>query len=239
MDKVVVVVFAVLALVLACLGVVHNARRAKYEAFDNNTDYIGKTLRVWDKSTAAGLNVQSGGSLCVGGTCMDEQSLRNVNALVNGSGAHGRYIKLQMQQPGCMNLESMNVYSMPGGPDIALNKPVTKSSGWGNDAYPGANLTDGNINTLMHSSCQDAAWAICDLGSVQPISQITIVNRTDCCQSRIHGTIVSILDGNQNTVYTSLPLTGTLGETGYEQGDSYRQYVLYPPDAIPVGVNPY
>ncbi len=81
----------------------------------------------------------------------------------------------------------------------------------------------------MHTSCYDSPWVLVDLGSVVPISSIVIYNRTDCCGERTNGIILSILDQNQNTVYTASPISAP------PAGGSYPIYTYTLPNISPVG----
>jgi len=122
----------------------------------------------------------------------------------------GRYIKLQYNHQECLNLAQILVYRMAGGPNIITpNTGVTKSSGYQGDTYPSANFVNGRGDTFVHSSCYDVPWIQIDLGSPMSIYKIVVVNRKDCCQSRINGTTLYVLDNDSAPVYISNPITST------------------------------
>jgi len=123
----------------------------------------------------------------------------------------GRYIKLQYNHQECLNLAQIRVFSTKGGPNvIKTSTSVSKSSIYaGNDMFPNRNFVDGTENTFVHTSCGDVPWIQVDLGSEMPIYKIVIVNRKDCCQGRILGTVLSILNADQNPVYFSASVSST------------------------------
>jgi hypothetical protein len=69
------------------------------------------------------------------------------------------------------------------------------------------NLTDDDLNTIAHTNCSERGWMMIDLGSVMAIGNVQVINRKDCCQDRLVGTVVELLDTNKNVVYTSSPLS--------------------------------
>jgi Extracellular link domain/F5/8 type C domain len=123
---------------------------------------------------------------------------------VKNDGMMGRYIKLQYNHVDCLNLAGIEVYSKKRGKNIVTPQTVVrKSSGYYGDQFPNQNYVDGNNNTFVHSSCGDVPWIQIDLGSVKPIYKVIIINRYDCCQSRILGSKLIIYDGNGSPTYNS------------------------------------
>jgi hypothetical protein len=126
----------------------------------------------------------------------------------------GRYIRLDYNHVNCLNLAQILVYSSEGGPNlITAQTPVTRSSVgyWGN-IYPSANFVNQKGNqwgNFVHTSCGDVPWIEVDLGSVVRIHKVVVWNRQDCCQSRVVGTVLSILDGDREKVYISNPIRTT------------------------------
>lgn len=152
----------------------------------------------------------------------------------------GRYIRLQMNDIGCLNLGEIAVFTEQGGNNIINpNTPVTKSSGFQGDQFPSKNLVDGNINTFTHTSCNEIAWIIVDLGTMVPIYKIIITNRQDCCFARANGLVLSILDDKQQTVYKANPITdksgnSTNGQTT-DQNLGYMTFTYFPPNPKVLG----
>lgn len=125
----------------------------------------------------------------------------------------GRYIRLQYNHYECLNLAQILVYSKDGGPNIINSStPVTKSSGYQGDIFPSSNFVNqkGTVfYNFVHTSCYDVPWIEVDLGSVIPIYKIVVWNRVDCCQSRILGTVLSILNQDREQVYIANPINST------------------------------
>jgi hypothetical protein len=133
----------------------------------------------------------------------------------------GQFIKLVYNHTECLNLAQIKVYATKGGPNIvtpSMSKQVTKSSGYQGDMYPVQNFVDGVGQTFVHTSCGDVPWIQLDLGSMTTIYKIVVVNRADCCQSRVLGTTLQIMDNDGATVYISNPV-----------GSTNRTYAWFPP----------
>lgn len=163
--------------------------------------------------------------------------------VISNATVSGRYIKLQQKQIGCMNLSDIKVYSKNGNNIITPNMIVTKSSTFGNpDVFPGSLLVDGDINTFAHTSCSDIGWFLIDLGSIIPISKIVITNRTSCCRQRATGIVLTILDEQQNILYTANPITDKKNRTSFTENDNndadfYLTFTYYPPNPNVFGNN--
>eukprot|EP00121_Abeoforma_whisleri_P006345 Awhi_evm1s5770 len=76
--------------------------------------------------------------------------------------------------------------------NLALGKYVTSSSASPN--YPPPLLVDGISTNFMHTAKEADPWVEIDLGATYHIGDIIIRNRADCCQERIVGFKVQILD---------------------------------------------
>ena len=134
----------------------------------------------------------------------------------------GRYIKIQYNRHECLNLAEIRVYSTNGGPNIInRNTPVTKSSGYQGDMFPGRNFVDGDTGqtyNFVHTSCGDIPWVQVDLGSMINIFKVVVFNRVDCCQSRILGAKLQIMNSENEMVYASNEVNST-----------NRTYAWFPP----------
>jgi uncharacterized small protein (DUF1192 family) len=165
--------------------------------------------------------------------------------MVNTQVIRGRYIRLENKQVGCMNLADIAVYSDKNGKNIIQPSiKITKSSPYGNpDQYPEKNLMDENTNTMLVTSCQDAPSVLIDLGSVLPIYKVVITNRKDCCRQRANGTVLSILDNQQNAIFVSNPIKDKKQRITYEENntennnltDYYYTFTYFPPYPVPFG----
>src|SRR5205814_5922170 len=103
--------------------------------------------------------------------------------------------------------------------NLAFNKPATQSSNLNNDPVNfGAQKavdgnTDGNYgvsNSITHTSNETNAWWQVDLGSVQPIENIVLWNRTDCCTQRLSNFYLFVSDDP----FTSTSIATTLAQPG-------------------------
>ena len=128
------------------------------------------------------------------------------NTPFNGAVVSGRYVRLHLPRVECMNIAEVDVLDKYGN-RLAFNKPVTMSSGYQGNKFPGGNLVNGNRSDFAHTSCYDEPWMEIDLGSVSDIARVRVTNRVDGGQDRLAGTIVSILDNKRNIVFRSAPLT--------------------------------
>jgi hypothetical protein len=78
--------------------------------------------------------------------------------------------------------------------------------------FPSKNFVDddtGETYNFVHTSCSDIPWIEVNLGKMTDIYKVVIYNRVDCCQSRILGAVLQIMDNGRNTVYTSNQITTT------------------------------
>lgn len=82
--------------------------------------------------------------------------------------------------------------------DLALNRPTSQSSIWGN--YSGALAVDGNTNgdlsrgSVFHTLPEKSPWFEVDLGSPQSLALVRVWNRTDCCQERLNDFWIFVSD---------------------------------------------
>ena len=156
----------------------------------------------------------------------------------------GRYIRLEKKEVGCINLADIAVYSDKNGENIIRpTMKITKSSTYGNpDQYPEKNFMDGNPDTMLVTSCNDAGWILIDLGAVVPIYKVVITNRKDCCRQRANGTILSIQDNNQTAIYIANPIKDKKGRIvsieaseNTNMTDYYYTFTYFPPYPVAFG----
>ena len=89
--------------------------------------------------------------------------------------------------------------------------------------FPGKNFVDGDTGqtyNFVHTSCGDVPWVQVDLGSMKEIYRVIVYNRVDCCQSRILGTRLQIINDQNEMVYVSDPVNST-----------NQTYSWYPPNS--------
>jgi hypothetical protein len=89
-----------------------------------------------------------------------------------------------------LNVAEIQVFS--GSKNVAQGKRVKASSEY--PGYPARHLTDGNLTNMAHTQNSTYEWFEIDLGALYRIDAVVIVNRTDCCKHRLHGTYVYLKD---------------------------------------------
>jgi len=120
----------------------------------------------------------------------------------------GRYIRLQYDRRDALNLAQILVYSREGGPNIiTASTPVTQSSQHAHFSPNHIVNQRGNQwYNFAHTSGSDIPWLEVDLGAMTRIHKIVLWNRQDCCQSRILGMVLSVLNNEKEAVYLSNPI---------------------------------
>ena len=78
--------------------------------------------------------------------------------------------------------------------NIALNKPTSQSSTHRN--FNASNAVDGNRDTMIdkctHTLEDNSPWWRVDLGRVEPVAEVNIVNRGGCCWERLNGAEIRV-----------------------------------------------
>ncbi len=155
----------------------------------------------------------------------------------------GRYITLQRPQRGWFNLADIQVFSKSGGNNIITPSTIVTMSGTHPNA-PTSNFVDGNPDTITHNNVESVGGPlIVDLGSVVPIFKIIVTNRKDCCRERAVGTILTIQNQSNTTIYTSDPITDKSGNNTYTElgGNNdtkqryYYTFTYFPPNKTVLG----
>ena len=146
-----------------------------------------------------------------------------------------RYIKIvNASQPNPTYIQITQLMAYDGqGTNVALNKTTTSNgsnSGRPDNGIP-SNAVDGTSSKLYHSAHPPTAndfWMV-DLGQEYTLSRIVYTNRKDCCQERILGCTMILMDANQqileqftftskDATQTFVPMisgvTGATGATG-------------------------
>lgn len=170
-------------------------------------------------------------------------SIQRSEGFFNASIISGRYITLQRPQVGWFNLADIQVFSKSGGNNIITpSTSVTISNPHPNG--PALNFVDGKPNTIIHNNTVSSGGPlIVDLGSVVPIFKIIVTNRTDCCRERAVGTILTIQNQSNATIYTSDPITDKSGNNTFTElgGNNdtrhrfYNTFTYFPPNTSVLG----
>lgn len=132
---------------------------------------------------------------CIGKTCINESDLKKLLGNV-------RFVRIECKNP-FLQLSEVEVFAKGGNDNIALNKSTKQSStGWGgtsNRAVDGNRSGNYRHRTTSHTNNHNSWWEV-DLGTDYDIRKIIIYTRTDCCQGRISGSNIKLLDSSRKTV---------------------------------------
>lgn len=141
-----------------------------------------------------------------------QQPVRSETVLGDGSAARLSAEALDGWEAPAFDDDAWEAVTLPVGFDrsastaepenAALGKPTTQSTdGYG---YTGAQAVDGEPSTFSHTGDgDDAPWLEIDLEQDYPVSEITLMNRADCCAERLYNVVVTLLDADGSTVWTS------------------------------------
>ena len=169
--------------------------------------------------------------------------ISRTEGFMNPSPISGRYITLERQQVGWINLADIQVFSEKGGRNIITPSTVVTMSNVHAGA-PASNFVDGNPTTITHNKVASAGGPLTvDLGSDVPIFKIIVTNRKDCCRERAVGTILTIKNQSNATIYTSDPITDKSGNNTYTElnGNNdtkqkyYYTFTYFPPNTTVLG----
>lgn len=217
-----------------------NCDGAAYALFRLSSSYTGPTIQIRRSSDNATVDFYAdpygkfGTSLNGEGLSLESflsttSEQKNIKARYirfyygNGYNGNGRW----------MNLAGVNVYSSPYGPNIINSgMSVTTSDNGNMSVYPPSKMVDGDNSTFWHNSGVEYSWIMIDLGSEIPIYKIELINRQDCCSSRVGGIVMELKNNSNSVVFTSNlikikaqnPLTAN-----YEEGhNGYLFYTFWP-----------
>ncbi|MBU9728837.1 glycoside hydrolase family 98 domain-containing protein [Diplocloster modestus] len=123
---------------------------------------------------------------------------------VDAQGALGRYVKIQLTGKNNLSLAEVKVNGIRE--NVALHKTATQSSTlYG--AGP-ARAVDGNTDgaygngSVTHTDNNNQPWWMVDLGNTYNLSEVVIYNRTDTASNRLSNYRVSILNADQEMVWS-------------------------------------
>ncbi|HYN86149.1 MAG TPA: discoidin domain-containing protein [Pyrinomonadaceae bacterium] len=131
----------------------------------------------------------------------------------------GRYVRVQLAGTNYLSLAEVEVWGEQAVPavqpsNLAFKKQTTQSStGWGGASSRAVDaITDGDwaynsVTTTLNDA--QALWEV-DLGSVRPIQNVKLWNRTDCCGERLSDFYVLVSD----VPFESQDLAATLAQAG-------------------------
>ncbi len=120
-----------------------------------------------------------------------------------GSGALGRYVRVQLPVRESMTIAEVQVFST--GSNIAPHGKARQSSTNTGGLAPRAidGRTNGNwrAGSCTHTQTENKPWWEVDLGQAVPIDKIVVWNRTDCCQQRLENFTLSVLNADRKVVF--------------------------------------
>ena len=79
----------------------------------------------------------------------------------------------------------------------------TLGSIYNGDEYPASNCNDDDLTNFCHTACDGSNdWVRFKFETSSPTLTVTVTNRVDCCDDRINGGSIEILDANMNVIST-------------------------------------
>jgi len=110
------------------------------------------------------------------------------------AGAQGRYVRVQLTNPGYLSLAEVQVFALPppAVTDLAQGRPASQSSTLpGVPTAAASSAVDGNTDGYFYDGSVTATnldpnpWWQVDLGASTQIGSVKIWNRIDCCGDRL------------------------------------------------------
>src|ERR1700721_3144807 len=135
----------------------------------------------WEAAYATAFQIQTSSDGTNGTTIYSTTTGTGGTQPLNVTGT-GRYVRMYgtaRATPYGYSLWELQVYGTHGGggtcgtANAALNHPATASS-LENATFPAASAVDGNTGTRWSSAFSDPQWLQVDLGTTQPICQVTL-----------------------------------------------------------------
>ena len=88
--------------------------------------------------------------------------------------------------------------------NVARSRPTSQSSTYSNpNNFTSGQAVDGNNNTINHTNAGSSEWWSVNLQGNFALSGIQINNRQDCCQDRLVGATVQVLDSAGNVKWST------------------------------------
>ena len=139
------------------------------------------------------MKVTVGKKLCIG-------LLTLLNWTFSASAETGRFIRIEL--PGEARILSLaEVEVISAGENVALKQKASASSATMDATADRAvdGNTEGNwgYRSVTHSATEPNPWWEVDLGRSVAVDRVKVYNRTDCCEERLDGFTLKILDENR------------------------------------------
>jgi hypothetical protein len=117
----------------------------------------------------------------------------------------------------------------PAKTNYALGKSATQSSQYefarADLAVDGFTMGNLHLGSVSHTWNDPQPWWQVDLGATTRIGVIKVFNRTDCCADRLHDWTVSVLDANNQVVWSSTQASQAANVTSINTGGVNGRYV--------------
>ena len=114
-----------------------------------------------------------------------------------------RYVKISSDS-NYIHLREIQVYDHENKLISKGAKVFQNSTGWGGVAQK---TVDGKLNTMNHTlkgSRKKPAYVIVDLGQGVLVSKVILYNRTNCCDDRIFGAKIALLDNSKKEILSQV-----------------------------------
>jgi hypothetical protein len=139
---------------------------------------------------------------------------KNQKQMMGGS---VRFVRIQ-QQNQCLHVQEIEVYNETGNNVARTSKASQSSIGWNGTpdiAIDGNKAKTQGWPNSNHTDCGGIQWIELDLNKDVNVKKIVVYNRPDCCQARLIGAQLILLDKNRKQVGESFTLDQTLVQTHY------------------------
>jgi hypothetical protein len=162
----------------------------------NDPSHIAGASKIGKESFGAGF--RDIGNPAHAAKLSAKQVKANKSKLTN---AHVRFIVVRAASNKHLQLSQVVVLDESGS-NVALGKPCTSSSYWGHDISGNANnAVDGILGLKRHPhefhSAAFGDWWMVDLQRVHTVVSVAVYNRGDCCQDRLAGAHMLLLNGDK------------------------------------------
>ena len=132
------------------------------------------------------------------GVWMGRQTGTTDSATFLATGAHARYVRVQLSATNYLSLAEVQVFGDFTPTNLAVGKAASQSST--SMSASASRAVDGNTNgnwasaSVTHTNSDANAWWQVDLGASATISSVVVWNRSDCCMERLADYWVFISD---------------------------------------------
>ncbi len=164
--------------------------------YDGAIAYLNSVLLVQDASKRSGMH----GSIRPLIVDTPAHLKPKADSTVTGG---ARYVRISQTRKVILTLAEVQVFSQ--GVNVARKGKATQlgisAGGSPERAIDGNTNGDWDKNSSTATSDSPNPWWEVDLGREYPIEQVTVFNRIDCCNDRLSGFTLTLLDSNRTTLF--------------------------------------